>query len=214
MNRDISKLRQNYLQASLNKEELEIHPIDQFNKWFQDALREKINEPNAFILSTVSESGQPSGRTVLLKEITEEGFIFYTNYNSEKAKNINSNPKVAATFLWLGIERQVRVEGLAVKVSKEISQKYFDSRPRGSKIGAWSSPQSSIIENRDILTQSYEHYDSEFSDDDQIPVPPFWGGFIIRPTAIEFWQGRPSRLHDRFRFELIDNSWQISRLAP
>jgi pyridoxamine-phosphate oxidase len=216
MNRDIlPNLRENYESPILEKTDLKADPFEQFNLWFSDALEANIKEPNAMTLATCSKDGKPSARIVLLKGIDEEGFIFYSNYLSRKAKDITENPNAALVFLWLDLNRQVRIEGKIEKVSKKTSEKYFQSRPKGSQIGAWASPQSQIIDNRDILESNVEKLNEKFADNEQLPLPEFWGGYRIVPDVIEFWQGQPSRLHDRLRYSREGEAkWKVERLAP
>ncbi len=214
MNRDVADMRENYTRGVLDISSILDNPMHQFTKWFEEAQNGNIAEPNAMILSTVNADNIPSSRTVLLKEIDTKGFIFYTNYTSEKGQDIAMNPNVSLIFLWKELERQVRISGVASKVSAQRSNAYFQKRPRGSQIGAWTSPQSSVIENREVLEQRKSEIESKFEGKDHIPVPDFWGGYIIEPSSIEFWQGRPSRLHDRLRYKLEDGSWIVERLAP
>jgi len=194
---------------------VDVDPIVQFRSWFDNAREQKILEPNAMTIATVDSDGVPAATTVLLKEISEDGFIFYTNYNSHKATNIASNANVSLLFLWKTIERQVRVTGVAKKVSTAKSEAYFHSRPKDSQIGAWTSPQSTIIKDRSILESRLKDNKEKYADVDKLPLPDFWGGYIVEPTSIEFWQGRPSRLHDRLRYtKTEDGRWVIERLAP
>ncbi len=209
----IADIRQDYKLNSLSENEVAENPIDQFNKWWEDAMACKIEEVNAMTLATVNAMGSPSARIVLLKGISEEGFEFFTNYESHKAKDIKDNNKVALVFFWKELERQIRIEGEAKMCSEEKSDAYFNSRPEGSKIGAWSSPQSSIIPNRDILDKNVEVIKKQF-DNKEINRPAFWGGYIVKPTKIEFWQGRSSRLHDRIEYTIENNIWITRRLAP
>ena len=191
------------------------NPIDQFKAWFLQAQEAEIDEPNAMILSTSNKEGQPAGRTVLLKGLDQEGFVFFTNYNSHKAQDIQQNPRVALTFLWLGLERQVQVQGVAVRLDEEKSTAYFQSRPKASQIGAWASPQSETIDGRGILEEQTRALTEKYADSVHLPKPPHWGGFLIRPNVMEFWQGRSSRLHDRIVYKrLADNDWTKNRLAP
>jgi pyridoxamine 5'-phosphate oxidase len=215
MNRDISALRENYQMATLDIEDLKESPIDQFKIWLHDAIDGELPEPTAFVLSTVDDKGNPSSRTVLLKEVNDVGFVFYTNYWSFKAQQIEANPKVAITFLWLGLQRQVRIIGHAMKVDKAITKEYFLSRPKESQIGAWASPQSQTIADRFYLENRFEEFKNKFENLEEIPVPDHWGGYEITPIEIEFWQGRQSRLHDRMQYTRNDDySWKIERLAP
>jgi len=214
MNREIEDMRMNYTKGFLTEDSVVSDPISQFCSWFHEATNSDVIEPNAMIIATVDKDNIPSARTVLLKEIDPEGFLFYTNYNSDKAKEISNNPNVSLVFLWKEIERQVRITGVAEKISTERSELYFHKRPKGSQIGAWASPQSTIIDNRDILEERQKAIESQYKNVDKLPLPDFWGGYIVRPTAIEFWQGRPSRMHDRLRYKLVNGNWKIERLAP
>ncbi|TXH68954.1 MAG: pyridoxamine 5'-phosphate oxidase [Thiothrix sp.] len=212
---DIGALRREYTQAGLSKANLAANPFLQFEAWFQQANQANITEVNAMQLATASSQGRPSVRTVLLKAFDEQGFVFYTNYNSHKAQEIAENPQVAALFFWKELERQVEITGRIEKVSSLESLNYFTSRPRGSQLGAWVSAQSSIISSRKFLEAKLEEMKQKFSQG-EIPLPDFWGGFRIIPDTVEFWQGRPNRLHDRFEYRrnLEHNSWQIERLSP
>ncbi|MEE9438097.1 MAG: pyridoxamine 5'-phosphate oxidase [Saprospiraceae bacterium] len=214
MNRDIKDMRENYDKSFLQKTNLKSNPIDQFSYWFDEVKATNTKEPNAMILATSNSNGTPSLRTVLLKEMDAEGFVFYTNYNSQKAKDIAENPIVSLLFLWKEMERQVRITGLAEKISIAQSSEYFKSRPRGSKIGAWVSPQSEIIASREILESKNADIEAKFKDSEDIPLPLFWGGYIVKPITVEFWQGRPDRLHDRLKYSRKNKNWIISRLAP
>lgn len=212
----IADLRQDYLLQSLDITDVAIDPIAQFKKWFDEALNAQILEPNAMSLATVSVEGKPSVRIVLLKDVDTEGFTFYTNYDSKKGIDINQNPNVALCFNWLDLQRQVRIEGIATKVPAATSAAYFHSRPKGSQIGAWASPQSKVVADRDFLEKNYAALATQYADTEGgIPLPPHWGGFSVAPQLIEFWQGRSSRLHDRICYQkMLDGSWQLSRLAP
>ena len=210
----IKDLRNEYQKDALERQDLKDDPIGQFMLWWDDAIQSELTEPNAMTLATVNDEGQPSARIVLLKGISNGGFEFYTNYHSQKAIEIAANPKVALVFLWKELERQVRIEGLAEKLSLKESQEYFQSRPRGSQIGAWSSPQSEIIANREELEVVYKLITDQFEKVDPLPCPDHWGGYIVKPQLIEFWQGRPNRLHDRFRYLKKGENWNIDRLAP
>jgi pyridoxamine 5'-phosphate oxidase len=214
MKHDLSKMRQEYTTKGLHKENLFCEPIKQFELWFNQALEVNILEPNAFSLATVGKDMMPSIRTVLLKTYDESGFVFFSNYNSKKAIQIEQNNKCAIHFAWLGLERQVKIEGTIEKISKTDSLKYFLSRPKGSQIGAWVSHQSEIISSRSILEAKFNEIKNKFVKG-EIPFPSFWGGYIIKPLVVEFWQGGKDRLHDRFEYKIQDNgSWDINRLAP
>jgi pyridoxamine-phosphate oxidase len=211
---EIQNLRQDYTAATLSEKDTKADPINQFEQWFNDALAAKLHEPNAMTLATASPSGKPSARIVLMKGFNQHGFIFYTNYLSRKGKEITKNPQGAITFFWGELQRQVRIEGTIEKLSKEDSERYFHSRPRGSQIGAVVSPQSQEIEGRDELEKKWNQLEAEYADKD-VPKPSFWGGYILNPQLIEFWQGRTSRLHDRILFKKVDKkSWKKVRLAP
>lgn len=212
--KDIHALRQNYTRAELNESSAGKDPMLLFKQWFSEAQESDIVEPNAMILSTVSADLRAHARTVLLKEISDNGFVFYTNYQSAKAMDIEHSAHVSLTFLWKELERQVRIEGRAIKISRERSEQYFHSRPRGSQLGAWASPQSNIIVDRSVLQNNLEALEAEYPEGTSIPIPPHWGGYEILPDFIEFWQGRPSRLHDRLAFTISDDNWNIVRLAP
>ena len=211
---DLSKMRQEYVSKGLHKEDLSLNPFKQFEKWFNQALDAELIEPNALTLSTVGLDLKPTQRTVLLKMYDENGFVFFSNYKSRKSKNIDENPNVSAHFAWLGLERQVRIEGMIKKISKGESMKYFLSRPKGSQLGAWVSHQSKIVNSRSVLEAKFDEMRKKFSKG-EIPFPSFWGGYQIVPTYFEFWQGGLNRLHDRFVYELKeDNNWEINRLEP
>ena len=210
---DITNLRKDYCQAGLTRKDLSGSPFSQFNKWFEQAQSAGIEEPNAMSISTVSQDGMPSSRTVLLKLYDEKGFVFFTNYASQKAQEMTHNPNVALLFPWLSLERQIRISGKVEKISKKESFAYFTSRPKDSQIGAWISPQSKIIESRRFLTQKLLEMKEKFSNG-KIPLPDSWGGYRIIPNKFEFWQGRTSRLHDRFVYEKKEGAWLIYRVAP
>lgn len=209
----IANLRKVYKMQSLREADVKSDAMDQFEIWWKHAIEAQIDEPNAMILSTCSREGFPSSRVVLLKGLLPEGFIFFTNYNSRKGVEIKQNPAVSLLFFWKEMERQIRIEGIAEKISREQSEKYFESRPRESQVGAWSSPQSQTIPGREYLQEKEKLFSEEYRSR-SIPVPPFWGGYLIKPKKMEFWQGRPSRLHDRLLYSLYDNRWKIERLAP
>lgn len=210
----LDQLRKDYSKSSLDTSTIHKNPFTQFSLWFDEAISAKVLEPNAMNLSTVSADGRPSGRVVLLKGIEAEKFVFYTNYQSNKGKNIENNPACALTFFWPELERQVRISGIAERTDIESSEKYFQSRPRASQVGAWASPQDSVIANREILEQRVVEIEKRFEGKEKLPKPQQWGGYSVDPHEIEFWQGRPSRLHDRILFTKVDGNWQVYRLAP
>lgn len=209
----IANLRVDYSLQSFDEKDLLSNPFDQFGKWMEEAITAKVNEPNAMTLATVKSDGSPSARIVLLKGFDERGFTFFTNYESNKGQEMNTNNKVALVFCWLELQRQVRVEGTVCKISPEESDQYFHSRPFGSQIGAHASPQSSVIHSREELERQYAHFEELFSKE-PIMRPEHWGGLLVNPHKIEFWQGRSSRLHDRFLFSKHENHWLSQRLAP
>lgn len=213
MNREIADMRKNYALASLDIDDLQPNPIDQFTIWFEQAIAAKILEPNAMTLATADLDLMPDARTVLLKGIQDQQFVFYTNYDSTKGKHLEQNKQCALLFTWLDLERQIRIKGTVEKLSTDQSYEYFKTRPKDSQIGAWASPQSTIITSREQLSESVQKYSEQYGNTD-IPLPPNWGGFKVRPTVIEFWQGRPNRLHDRFQYTNEDNRWNCVRLAP
>ena len=211
---DLSALRGKYTTRNLEIDDLDKNPFKQFELWFNDAMNAKLVEPNAFSLCTVGKDMLPSVRTVLLKTFDEDGFVFFTNYKSTKAKQIEQNPQVAVLFPWLALERQVKIEGTIEKIPTTKSLKYFLSRPKGSQIGAWVSHQSEVISSRSLLEQKFDEMKNKFAKG-EVPFPSFWGGYLIKPLKIEFWQGGDDRLHDRFLYELNDNgNWDRKRLAP
>lgn len=208
----LADLRKDYARGSLDETSADPDPIRQFHLWFQQALDAQLPEPNTMTVATVDANGQPSARIVLIKEVDERGFVFYTNYESRKGRNLAVNPKASLLFYWIELERQVRVEGIVEKTSGEQSDAYFHSRPLGSRIGAWASEQSREIASRAQLEAREQSVVERFGA--HPPRPPHWGGYRLAPNSIEFWQGRPSRLHDRLLYTREDGGWRISRLAP
>ena len=214
-NQIISNLREDYRAKSLDIGEVTADPIQQFEIWFKEALDAAIKEANAMTLATATVNAKPSARIVLLKGFSEKGFLFYTNYESRKGIELATNPNVALVFLWKDLERQVRIEGIAQKITEQQSTDYYHSRPIGSQIGAWASPQSQVIKDRTVLEKNYAQLEKKYTKQSILPKPPHWGGYQVQPTYIEFWQGRSSRLHDRIAYSLqIDKRWKIERLAP
>ena len=214
MNANVADLRKDYQFQGLSETDADRNPFKQFQLWFDQALAAQLPEPNAMTVATVTKSGKPRARIVLLKNFDERGFVFYTNYHSHKGQELADNPQAAIAFWWAELERQVRIEGRVLKVSVRESDEYFHSRPFNSRLGAWASEQRQVIESREVLEQGLQDLKTKYENQD-IPRPPDWGGFRVIPTAIEFWQGRPSRLHDRLLYSLLDDgSWQIERLSP
>ena len=214
MKKEIADIRLNYSKNVLLESGVEKDPIRQFNKWWQEAIHSEIDEVNAMTLATASSDGIPSARIVLLKDFSGKGFLFFTNYESFKAQQLDSNPKACLVFFWKELERQVRITGLVQRAGQEESDTYFNSRPEESRIGALTSPQSRVIENRSWIDEQFEKNKSVFTGK-PIKRPDYWGGYIVRPVIMEFWQGRPSRLHDRLQYTLQhNNEWKIERLAP
>lgn len=216
MENKLHDYRKSYEKSSLIRENLDENPIQQFRSWFYDVEKfGGLDEANAMTVSTIGEDGFPKSRVVLLKSYDENGFVFYTNYESEKGKALLNNPHTCLSFFWPNTERQVIIKGKAEKVSKEVSNNYFASRPKGSQLGALVSNQSSVIKNRKVLEDELEALEKKYADK-EVPRPENWGGFLVRPESIEFWQGRPNRLHDRFQFTKSDSEydWKIERLAP
>jgi pyridoxamine 5'-phosphate oxidase len=211
----LEALRADYRLAELGEATCETNPIAQFQTWFRQAQAADLKEPNAMALATATREGKPSGRIVLLKEVGDFGFVFYTNYHSRKGREMEGNPSCAATFYWAELERQVRVEGQVEQVSREKSEKYFRGRPKGSRLGALVSSQSEIVPSREPLESRLAELEAEYAATDDVPPPGHWGGYCIRPDTIEFWQGRTNRLHDRIQYRRKDeNSWIIERLSP
>ncbi|HET9825967.1 MAG TPA: pyridoxamine 5'-phosphate oxidase [Chitinophagaceae bacterium] len=214
MDEKIAEIRKEYSHKTLLESELEPEPIKQFNTWWQDALEAKITEVNAMTVATASSDGMPSARTMLLKGFSENGFVFFTNYNSYKGQQLAENPKVCLVFFWKELERQVRITGLIERTSSEENDAYFQSRPKASQVGALASPQSQVIESREWLDAQYKKLSDQFKDTN-IQRPPHWGGYVVKPVIVEFWQGRPGRLHDRIQYSISeDGSWKVERLAP
>lgn len=209
--KNIKDLRIDYRKSELDIQDLSDEPILLFQKWLSEVVNLSI-DANAFVLSTVNPEGIPSSRVLLLKDVSENGFSFFTNYSSRKSKEIENNPNVCMNFFWKNFERQVRVTGIISKLSDQESEEYFNSRPYESKIGAWCSPQSKVIESRDVLENKFEELKKKYPN--EVPRPQNWGGYTISPTQIEFWQGRASRLHDRFLYSKEGENWRIERLAP
>lgn len=221
----VSDLRRNYDEGRLLESDIAANPLDQFSRWFDDAVAASIVEPNAMVLATSDADGIPSARTVLLKSIDQRGFVFYTNHQSRKGRALADNPRASLVFPWYPLSRQIIVVGDVTSVSRAEAAEYFSSRPYASRLGAWASEQSSIISSRDVLKARYAELAAAFPDSgsaDDVPLPDFWGGFLVRPVSVEFWQGRPSRLHDRLRFvrahdeALLDDAaaWTTERLSP
>ncbi|MBW4602139.1 MAG: pyridoxamine 5'-phosphate oxidase [Calothrix sp. FI2-JRJ7] len=215
MDKSIADLRKDYTLQGLHENDVDTNPFVQFKRWFDEARGAQLSEPNAMTLATTTQEGQPSARIVLLKDFDARGFVFYTNYNSHKGQELAENPQAALVFWWAELERQVRVCGHVEKVSDTESDTYYYSRPISSRLGAWASEQSEVIENREVLEQRFKELESKYLDQD-VPRPSHWGGLRVIPYEIEFWQGRPSRLHDRLRYTLNeeDGSWKIERLSP
>jgi pyridoxamine 5'-phosphate oxidase len=214
MNRNLADIRKDYQMQSLLETDVAGNPFIQFNDWWDDAIKSELEEVNAMTLATASLQGLPSARIVLLKSASEDGFVFFTNYNSKKGTDLEENPNACLVFFWKELERQITISGNVKKVSTEESNTYFNSRPEGSRIGAWASPQSSIIASREIIEANIAKYEQQFANGN-ITRPPHWGGYIVIPTVIEFWQGRPNRLHDRIQYsKLKEGNWKIVRLAP
>ena len=210
---DTSRLRKEYTRAGLDRGDVDPDPMVQFHEWFERVLRAGLHEPNAMTLATATGDGRPSARVVLLKGYDERGFVFYTNYEGRKARELEANPLCALLFYWGELERQVRIEGRASRLSGEESDAYFLSRPRGSRLGAWASEQSRQVESRSILEERVQALEAEY-EGREVPRPPFWGGYRVEPGVIEFWQGRENRLHDRIVYRRAEAGWKIERLQP
>jgi len=209
----IQNLRQDYRAAALSENDADKDPIKQFGKWFKGALEAQIYEPNVMTLATADKNGRPNARIVLLKGFDNDGFHFYTNYLSTKGKELRKNPYACLVFFWAELERQVRIEGRVEKLDKETSEAYFHSRPQGSQIGAIASPQSQVLSSREGLEAEVARLTADY-DGKVIPKPAHWGGYVVKPSSIEFWQGRSSRLHDRLKYTMTNGIWHIDRLAP
>lgn len=210
---DIATIRKEYSRTILDAETILKDPIQQFTLWFNEAVTAKVPEPNAMNLATVN-GGRPASRIVLLKGVENGMFVFFTNYQSHKGKELEQNPACSLTFFWPELERQIRIEGVATRVDAKRSDEYFQSRPRGSQVGAWASPQSSVINDRMLLEERAKQIDEKYKGKEKLPRPQQWGGYEIDPLLIEFWQGRPNRLHDRILYTKVDTVWKINRLAP
>jgi len=215
MSKDLSNYRKSYEKQELLESNCPENPLELFQKWFLNAdASDTVEETNAVSLSTIGKDGYPKSRIVLLKKYSQEGFIFYTNYNSEKGKAIQENNQVCLSFFWPALEQQIIIKGKAEKLPENLSDGYFESRPTGSKLGAWASNQSTVVESRDILEMNLQKFEAKF-EGKEITRPPHWGGFLVIPIAIEFWQGRPNRMHDRILYRLKEDfSWKIERLEP
>lgn len=211
---NIADIRKDYQQKTLSEKEVKKTPVEQFSQWWDEVMQSDIEEANAMTLATASVNGVPAARVVLLKGFDEKGFVFFTNYDSYKGMQLAENPRACLVFFWKELERQVRITGLSEKVSDAESDEYFNSRPEGSRIGAWVSPQSQVIENREWLEANEKKYQQQFAGK-EIKRPQHWGGYRVKPICVEFWQGRPSRLHDRIQYTMQeDGGWLIERLAP
>ena len=210
---NLADLRRDYSLRELSESTIDADPFAQFSIWMSDALQARVIEPAAMTVSTVDTGGRPSSRVVLLKGFDSNGFIFFTNYESKKAVDLSANPQISLHFFWPDLERQVTIDGTAAKTTREVSESYFASRPMESRIGAWASEQSSVLANREELVEKVDEIKERF-EGQQIPCPPFWGGFVVTPNRFEFWQGRKSRLHDRILYTPGGDAWTISRLSP
>ncbi len=208
----VANIRKSYTASALNETDVAANPIDQFQNWLDEALKSELLEPTAMNLATASPEGKPSSRMVLLKDVREDGFVFYSNYKSRKGQNLKENPYAALSFYWDTLERQVRIEGAVSRLSREASEAYFRTRPPGSQMGAVASEQSEVIASRAELAAKFKALEQEYAE--EIPFPDYWGGYLLKPFQIEFWQGRPNRLHDRLRYRLEENNWILERLQP
>lgn len=210
---DLGASRLVYQKGALRRSDLDPDPLTQFGLWYTEAVSSGLREPNAMTLATATASGRVSARMVLLKGYDPDGFLFYTNYESRKGRELAENPRAALVFYWDALERQVRVEGSVERLDPRVSEAYFRSRPLGSRLGAWASPQSRAVRDREELAERLRAAERRFEGREP-PLPPFWGGYRVRPDAVELWQGRPDRLHDRFRYTLVEDGWRLERLAP
>lgn len=213
MPRNVADLRKEYTRAGLSESDVDPDPVEQFRRWFDEALEADLHEPNAFALATATPDGRPSARVVLLKGFDERGFVFYTNYEGRKGRELEENPRAALLFYWGELERQVRIEGTVSRTSEGESDAYYASRPRGSRLGAWASEQSRAVEAREVLEGRVRDLEAEY-EGREVPRPAFWGGYRVEPEAVEFWQGRESRLHDRISYHRGAGGWEIQRLQP
>ena len=213
MARNVADLRKEYTRAGLTESDVASDPVEQFRRWFDEALEADLHEPNAFVLATATRDGLPSARVVLLKGLDERGFVFYTNYEGRKGRELEENPRAALLFYWGELERQVRIEGTASRVSEEESDAYYAGRPRGSRLGALASEQSRVVGSREVLEGRIRTLEAEYEGRD-VPRPAFWGGYRVEPEALEFWQGRENRLHDRLVYRRGDGGWRMERLQP
>lgn len=212
--RDLRDLRHEYAARGLAESDLAPDPTSMFRQWMDEAIHAGIGEPNAMVVATVSAEGRPASRMVLLKGVEERGFVFYTNYDSRKGRELATNPACALLLPWHDLERQVRIEGTASRLSTEENQAYFSSRPRESQLGAWSSPQSRPVSSRKELDEEYDTVQARFAGTEEIEVPPYWGGYVVDPESVEFWQGRQGRMHDRLVYRRVGSGWAVERLAP
>jgi pyridoxamine 5'-phosphate oxidase len=210
---DLSGMRKDYIRHNLNESETNADALVQFKNWFKEAMDSQVAEPNAMTLATSTKDGRPSARIVLLKGVTDEGFLFFTNYESLKGLEIEQNPHIALVFYWHELERQVRIEGVADKTSKEISENYFHSRPFKSQVSAVVSPQSKVIKDKNALQEEFNNLEKKFTSG-EVPLPGYWGGYLVKPSSIEFWQGRENRFHDRIKYIRNEDGWERVRLAP
>ena len=213
MARNVADLRKEYTRAGLTESDMDPDPVEQFRRWFEEALAADLHEPNAMIVATASPDGLPSARVVLLKGFDDRGFVFYTNYEGRKGRELEENPRAALLFYWGELERQVRIEGTASRVSEEESDAYYAGRPRGSRLGALASEQSRVVGSREVLEGRIKNLEAEYEGRD-VPRPAFWGGYRVEPEAMEFWQGRENRLHDRLVYRRGDGGWKMERLQP